>query len=148
MLQCSLCGEVFDQPAEDFVDKLIAALQHPVPDRAGLAIDVLAYRLREPRAIIPLIDLLRNDTDAAVLKQAVLALGHFQNHRAVEPLVKLLEDEATPLVARHAAVTALAQIGGPHAEAGIRSALVDPSGPVRDLARAKLAELCQHEDTF
>lgn len=145
MLRCSRCGAVLDPPATDFVDKLIAALRHPVSDRAGLAIDVLTYQMHEPGAIVPLIDLLHSDADAAVLKQAVLALGYFQDARAVEPLVELLENENTPLVARHAAVAALAQIGGPRAIGGIRSALVDPSEPVRDLARAKLAELCRRE---
>lgn len=125
----------------DYVDRLIATLRHAVPDRAGLAIDVLAYMLGEPRAIEPLIALLYTTPDMAVLKQAVLALGRFRDQRAIAPLTELLSNADSPLVARHAAVEALAQIGGREAEAGIAISLSDPSPPVRKLAEVKLAAM-------
>ena len=135
------------QPTEesegDYVDRLIVALRHPVPDRAGLAIDVLAYMLREPRAVQPLIELLHETEDMSILKQAVLALGHLRDPQAIPPLIELLRDEDAPLVARHAAVEALAQIGGQEAEEGLRIALAGPSAAIRKLAEARLTAL-QH----
>ncbi len=122
------------------VDKLLVALRHPVPDRAGLAIDVLAYRLREPKAIVPLIKLLSESMDAEVLKQAALALGYFRDPRAVEPLRALRGGQTTPLVVRLAAVEALAQIGGEEAERGLCEALADLNESVQGRAAGKLGE--------
>ena len=99
------------EDSSSFVDKLIAALRHPVADRAGLAIDIcLASRLHEPRAIARFIALLSASKDAATLKQAALALGQFGDARAVEPLRALRAQPATPLVARLAAVVALRRL--------------------------------------
>lgn len=130
-----------DEQEGDYVDRLIVAMRHPVPDRAGLAIDVLAYMLHERRAVQPLIQLLHEAEDMSILKQAVLALGHLGDPQAIPPLIELLRDEDAPLVARHAAVEALAQIGGPEAEEGLRIALAGPSAAVRKLAEARLAAL-------
>jgi HEAT repeat protein len=128
---------------EDFVDKLIAAIRHPEPTRAALAIQVLSEMLAEPRATPPLIDLLDSAHDAYVLRCAVVALGGFADRRAAPALSKLLLDMATPLVVRVAAVGALARIGG--SQAALQHALTDPSESVRDRARRALHDLAKTE---
>jgi len=138
---CPMCGVSLAGEDSDFVDRLIAALRHPVPDRAGLAINILADMLHEPRAILPLIHLLSTSNDAEILRQAVQALGHFGDPRAVEPLLALASRLETALIVRRAVVDALACIGGDGAESGLWAALEDPSASVRELAQAKLAEL-------
>ena len=110
--QCPFCGQSTDERGLDFVSKLIAALKHPEPTRAGLAIDILAHMLHEARAVQPLIDLLETAQDAWILTQAVRGLGALGDARAVESLIRLLEDERQPLVARREAVLALGKIGG------------------------------------
>jgi HEAT repeat protein len=125
------------------VDKMILALRHPVPDRAGLAIDVLTRMLHEPRAIVPLIELLDYSRDAAILKQAALALGEFGDPRAAEPLRELLTTPSTALVVRLACVEALGRIGGPVAASGLRWALSDVNQSVRGKAATVLSQLEQ-----
>lgn len=55
---CPACGRSLAASDVDFVDKLISALHHPEPTRAALAIQILSDMLAEPRAILPLINLL------------------------------------------------------------------------------------------
>ncbi len=45
-----LRGQSLAAGGEDFVDKLIAALRHPEPTRAAVAIQILSEMLAEPRA--------------------------------------------------------------------------------------------------
>jgi hypothetical protein len=97
---------------EDYVDKLIAALRHFEPTRAALAIQILSEMLAEPRAILPLIELLDTAQDAYVLHSAVVALGRFADPRAVPALAQRTLDLTAPLVVRLAAVDALSRIGG------------------------------------
>ena len=133
--RCPVCGKPIAEPEADFVDKLIAALRHPEPTRAGLAVHILGEMLREPRAVKPLIDLVDSRPDAHVLKLAVQALGHLGDERAVPALVDLLEDPSAVVVARLAAVDALHQIGGETAERALRQALESERPSIRDAAR-------------
>jgi HEAT repeat protein len=123
---------------EDFVDKLTAAIRHPEPTRAALAIQVLSEMLAEPRAIPLLIDLLDTAHDAYVLRCAVVALEGFADRRAAPALSKLLLNMAMPLVVRVAAVDALARIGGGEAQATLLRALADPNSSVRERAAGAL----------
>jgi HEAT repeat protein len=123
---------------EDFVDKLIAAIRHPEPTRAALAIQVLSEMLAEPRAVPPLIDLLDSAHDPYVLRYAVVALGRFADRRAAPALSRLLLGTATPLVVRIAGVDALARIGGDEARAAIQHAMADPNASVRERAHRAL----------
>ena len=113
--RCPFCGQSTDEHGLDFVSKLIAALRHPEPTRAGLAIDILAHMLHEPRAVQPLINLLEITQDAWILTQAVRGLGVLGDVRAVGSLIRLLESQEKPLVARREAVLALGKIGGEEA---------------------------------
>lgn len=135
---CPTCGRSLAVTDEDYVDKLICALRHPEPTRAALAIQVLSEMLAEPRAIMPLIQLLDIASDAYVLKCAVAALGRFADQRAVAPLGRVALDVSKPLVVRLAAVDALAHIGGDQAQATLRAALTDPRPSVRERAQQAL----------
>jgi HEAT repeat protein len=133
--RCPVCGKPIAEPEAGFVDKLIAALRHPEPTRAGLAVHILGEMLREPRAIEPLIDLVQARPDAHVLKLAVQALGHFGDARAVPALVDLLEDPTAVVVARLAAVDALQQVGGEAADQALWRAMDSERPSIRDAAR-------------
>jgi HEAT repeat protein len=93
---CPPCGRNLSEPQGDFVDRLIAALRHPEPTRAGLAIDVLAHKLHEPRVVQPMIDLLGATQDISILKQAARGLGALGDARAVAPLARLLGNPDAP----------------------------------------------------
>jgi len=138
---CPACGRFLAATEEDFVDKLIAAIRHPEPTRAGLAIQILSELRSEPRAILPLIDLLGIAKDAYVLKCAAVALGRFADRRATPALSRLLLNPAAPIVARIAAADALGRIGGEEAQAALFDALADPHTSVRDRASQNLKVL-------
>jgi HEAT repeat protein len=65
-------------------------------------------RGRDPRAVEPLLAVLR--TDVALRSSAAEALGKSGDARAIEPLVALLEAPSTTLGERHAIATALAAL--------------------------------------
>ena len=135
---CPACGHTLAAEDADFVDKLIGALNHSVPARAALAIQILSEMLAERRAIVPLIELLGSAHNAYVLKCAAMALGRFADARAVPALARRALDLRTPLVVRLAAVQALDQIGGHLAAEALGSALNDPNAVVRERARQAL----------
>ncbi|MHB0858048.1 MAG: HEAT repeat domain-containing protein [Anaerolineae bacterium] len=112
---CPACGAVPDQ-REDLIAKYIAALWHPEPTRAALAVRVLGVMLREPRAVQPLIELLDSDQDIYVVRDAVDALGLLADRRALAPLKRKAMTDGVPMPVRYAAVDALAAIGGADAE--------------------------------
>jgi len=142
---CPHCGETTDEAGLPFVDRLLRTLRHPEPSRAGLAIDILADRLCEPRAVAPLIDLLAASEDAAVLRQAVRGLGWLGDTRAVPPLVRVLGNADAPFVVRSEAASSLGKIGGKAAEGALRKALDDPRPSVSRAAYLALAALRQVE---
>jgi HEAT repeat protein len=117
--RCPACGRSLAANDEDYVDKLITALRHFEPTRAALAIQILSEMLGEPRAVLPLIELLDTARDAYVLHSAAVALGRFADARAVPILSRRALDLTTPLVVRMAAVDALACIGGDQAQAAL-----------------------------
>jgi len=143
--RCPACGHSLLASGEDYVDKLIAELRHFEPTRAGLAIQILSEMLTEPRAIVPLIELLGTARDAEVLRSAAAALGRYGDERAVPALARRALDWASPLVVRVAAVDALAGIGGEQARVALEGALADPNGIVRDHARRALQRVLPDE---
>jgi HEAT repeat protein len=137
---CPACGASLIEELS-FTDKLLAALGHREPTRAGLAIDVLTNWLREPRAVEPLCDLLDRSTDAAILKQAAVGLGRLADGRAIPALARLLTNPSRAFVARQAAADALGQIGGVAAQRILQTALDDPLASIRAAAQRAL-ETC------
>jgi hypothetical protein len=139
---CPACGRDLHEEL-DFTDKLISALRHREPTRAGLAIDVLTNWLHEPRAVEPLCDLFDQSRDAAILKQAARGLGRLGDRRAIPALSRLLLNKSRAFVARQAAAEALGQIGSDEAQRALQAALDDELTTIRAAARRALDGLAQ-----
>ena len=142
---CPHCGESTDEAGLTFVERLIRTLCHPEPTRAGLAIDILAERLREPRAVEPLIELMSTSKDAAILRQAARGLGLLGDRRAARPLATILANLETPLVVSIEAALALGRLGGDAAATALRAAFDDRRPSVSRAAQQGLAALRQPE---
>ncbi|MGQ9553210.1 MAG: HEAT repeat domain-containing protein [Anaerolineae bacterium] len=139
--RCPHCGQATDDSYLPFVDRLLATLHHPEPTHAGLAIDILAERLREQRAVEPLVALLATTSDATILKQAAHGLGLLSDRRAVPALARLLADGDAPFVARCEAALALGRLGGDEATQALEGALDDARPSVARAVRQALAML-------
>jgi HEAT repeat protein len=139
--RCPNCGQLVDDSDRPFIDRLLSTLRHPEPTRAGLAIDLLAGRLHEPRAVGPLVELLAESHDASILIQAARGLGKLGDRQAVPALARLLADRDQAFVARRAAAWALGELGGPEAEIALHAAARDERPSVAEAARQALAAL-------
>jgi HEAT repeat protein len=64
-------------------------------------------KMREPRAVEPLIGLLAREEATLAVRYAVEALGDIEDARAVEPLIQLLRNSSRDSYARDAAARAL-----------------------------------------
>ena len=133
---CPHCGRLTDETGLPFVERLLLTLGHPEPTRSGLATDILAGRLREPRAVLPLIDLLNTAQDIAIQQQAARGLGLLADRHAVPPLIRLLESEAAPLVTN--CEVALARLVGEEAGQALERARIDPRPSVAEAERRAL----------
>jgi len=60
--------------AKDYVDRLIIALRHPEPETAGRAAWLLG-KIKDERAVAPLIGLIGETDDVYIARTAVEALG-------------------------------------------------------------------------
>lgn len=129
---CAACGATLDETGKDFVAKLLDAVGHPEPTRAGIAIEVLGQRLREPRAVDALIARLNRPRDLMeITADAARALGTIGDRRAIPALADLLADPNRPLVARIAAAEALGTLGDPGARHALATVLEASSLPYR-----------------
>ena len=91
------------------VELVIQALTPLVRGRTPLLVHVLA-QVGDPRAVPPLIDLLRDpQAEVALVLAVVQALGRFSDERAVLPLIDLLEN-SNPLL-YEGAINALGNLG-------------------------------------
>lgn len=143
---CTRCGAALGEE-QDYVDKLIAALHHPEPTRAGLALDILSGWLHEVRAVEPICALVEQTSDPGILRQAARALGRLGERRAIPTLARLLADASRPFVARQAAAQALGLLGGAEAIQALTLALADPLASIREAAQQALVEIGhQHPD--
>ncbi|HBY98920.1 MAG TPA: hypothetical protein DEP84_34065 [Chloroflexi bacterium] len=129
---CAACGATLDETGKDFVAKMIDAVGHPEPTRAGIAIEVLGQRLREPRAVDALIARLKRRGDfMEITADAARALGAIGDRRAVPALIELLADPDRALVARIAAAEALGTLDDPGASHALKAALAASGLPYR-----------------
>lgn len=108
--------------------------------RAGMAVDVLTKWLHEPRAIVPLMILLQQDSDPSPLVLAARGLGRLGDPKAVPALAELLLDENKPFVARIATAEALGNLGGERARYALEQATESPRPSV---AKASVRALKQ-----
>jgi HEAT repeat protein len=133
-VRCPHYGQSTDEGETDFVDRLISALRHPEPTRAGLAIDMLTEGFREPRAVQPLIALLGSTKDISVLVQAARGLGVLGDRHAVPALIEILKQPDALFVARIEAATSLGKLGGKDALAALWRAAYDTRASVAEAA--------------
>jgi HEAT repeat protein len=140
--RCSVCGAALalTPSEEDFVAKLIRALRHPEPLTVERAATLLG-QIGDRRAVEPLLAMLAGGAAPEALAAAAASLAALGETRALSLLARRLADPASFLVVRLAAVRALAQLGGPAAEAALHRALGDRSPTVRALARDLLPQL-------
>lgn len=123
----------------DYVEKLVAALNHEIPYLRTRAAWLLG-RCGDPRAVTPLIAALEaNASDPYILQAVVLSLGQLGDRRAVASLVRLLGSSFLPV--RVAAARALGMLGDPAAVPALEAALGDENSLVREAAAAALAQL-------
>ncbi len=136
---CPVCGADVTQTGEDGVTRYIAALRHPVLDRAGLACAMLAEP-GDARAISPLIALVESRSRSFdLLCAAVESLRQLHAVEAIPTLRALLEDDAAMIPARLSALEALVSFGGETA----RDALQWAASCARPSLRAAAARLLQ-----
>jgi HEAT repeat protein len=100
--QCPHCGLDIREfwKSKDYVEKLIIALEHPekeTPIRAAW----LLGQLKDTRAVLPLIDLVKKTEDVYIARAAVNALGEIDTSEARQFLgtlahhqAKMVRDEA------------------------------------------------------
>lgn len=135
---CPHCRTQLDERAQDsFVDKLLGALNHPIPARAAFAARVLGQQ-REARAVEPLLHALEIDDEGEVQEAAVRALGEIGDARAVPALDRILNDSRALVFVRVAAAEALGKIGTPESAAALRTAARAESHAVARAAREAL----------
>jgi HEAT repeat protein len=105
--RCPHCGLDIEEfwNSKDYVEKLIAALHHPekeTPIRAAW----LLGQLKDPRAVPPLIELVKETEDVYIARAAVQALGEIDTPQADRFLrnltqhhVKMVRDEVQKILA-------------------------------------------------
>lgn len=104
---CAFCQTRLDERANDsFVEKLRAALHHPVPAKAAFAAYLLG-ELRERNALDALLNIARERGEPERREAAIIALGKLGDARAVEALMKITADDASYARERVAAENAL-----------------------------------------
>jgi HEAT repeat protein len=138
---CPNCHTRLDKRAEDsFVDKLIGALNHPVPAKAAFAARVLGER-RETRAVEFLLRTLETDREPELQEAAIRALGEIGDARSVPVIAGILNDSHRYLSLRVAAAGALAKIGTPEAIVALQTAQRAGSRAVARAAREAFESL-------
>lgn len=142
---CPTCGVACDSPARTYIEKLLGTVVSAEPERVGMAVDVLAKRLREPRALVPLSILAQSDVDAHRLVMAARGLGWLGDRAAVPVLAALLMDPEKPFVARVAAAQSLGMLGGEQAITALSRSLADARPSVRQACAQALEELKEKE---
>jgi HEAT repeat protein len=95
---------------QDYVSKLIAALEHPEPTTPIRAAWILG-QLKTATAVAPLLKVVRGSTDPYIKAAAAEALGEIGGQQAHQTLTEL--STGGPVIVRRAAVKALARLSTP-----------------------------------
>ncbi len=136
---CHRCGAMLDTSGQDYVSKLISALDHPEPETPVRAAWILG-ELKEKRAVEALERVLsEGGRDPFLLASAAEALGKIGDPSAAGPLSLALE--SSYLSVRLSAVEALGRLGGGVAERALTLAMADPNPSVREAAERVLRRL-------
>jgi HEAT repeats len=93
--KCPKCGLDVRQfwASKDYVEMLIAALNHPEKSTPVRAASILG-KLRDPRAVGPLIEVIEKTEDVYLIVEAVKALGEISTEEAIIFLDTLREHRA------------------------------------------------------
>ncbi len=136
---CNSCGAELNSSSQDFVSKLISALDHPEPETPVRAAWILG-ELKEKRAVEALERVLtEGGRDPYLLASVVEALGKIGDPGAVGPLSLALK--SSYLSVRLSAVEALGRLDGEVAKRALDLATADPSPSVREAAERVLQGL-------
>jgi len=103
-------------------------------------------RLRDRRAVPPLIALLGPERDPALRRSAAGALGHLEDARAVPPLLSLLRNPSETENVRCSAATSLGFLGAREASSTMQEVLLSPASGL-ELRKAVVGALDQLGDT-
>lgn len=100
LARCPDCGldikEYYD--SRDYVDKLIAALRHPEPETPVRAAWLLG-KIKDMRAVEPLIELVRETADVYAVRTGVEALGEIGSEQALE-FLESIQNHPSVVVSR------------------------------------------------
>lgn len=124
------------QLGESVIPELAQALKIS-PARHKIA--SILGQLRDPRAVLPLIELLITDTYDLARYSAALALGKLGDKRATKPLINTLSDPDSAV--RHAAASALGDLRDETAVLYLINALEDSDWELRQQAAYSLGQI-------
>jgi HEAT repeat protein len=136
--ECLKCGATLEALQGNYVEKLILALRHPLPETAQLAAWILG-ELKAPDAAPRLKELLSESEEPGTLEAAAEALGKIGDASAIGALASGCS--RWPLRTRVKVAEALGSIGGPEADEALSAMLHDPSSTVRAAAQRALDAL-------
>jgi soluble P-type ATPase len=110
LTHCPCCGQNIEEfwQTKDFVEKLIVALDHPEPETPIRAAWILG-KLREERAIDPLISLIERTQDVYIACEAIKALSQLDNRRTRQ-FLKNIENTHPAAMVRNSATAAVSGI--------------------------------------
>jgi hypothetical protein len=135
-----------DDPANDYVERLLETVLSDETNRAGMAVDVLTKWLHEQRAVVPLSMLLELQGDPYSQVIGSRGLGWLGNPAAIPALSKLLLNEEQPFVARVAAAEALGKIGGEQSRKVLEKAKESPRPSVAEASMRALEVIKEQEN--
>lgn len=107
--RCRHCGMDFSKDSRSYEEKLIAGLDHPLPEARSRMCWLLGDK-KIVRAVPRLVEVAQHDEDLFVRRGAIEALGKLYDMRALPPLKQISEGENHFL--RTAAKASIANIEG------------------------------------
>jgi HEAT repeat protein len=128
---CPRCAARQDVDERGYVEKLRAALVHPLAETRRRAIFLLGEK-RAAEAIEDLSDIIADEPDPFLAEEATLALGKIGDENALNALTAAARHRS--FIVRARAVEALAAAGGNWARLAGELARADPSAMVRGAA--------------
>ena len=104
LVRCPDCGLVIHEfwESKDYFEKLIVALRHPEPTTPIRAAWLLG-KIKDPRAVVALIDIVKGTKDFYLAREAVKALGAIDTIQA-RYFLRTLADHPVRMIRAEACV--------------------------------------------
>jgi HEAT repeat protein len=104
LVRCPDCGLVIHEfwDSKDYFEKLIVALRHPEPTTPIRAAWLLG-KIKDPRAVVALIDIVKGTNDLYLAREAVKALGAIDTIQA-RYFLRTLADHPVRMIRAEACV--------------------------------------------